>query len=350
MGSQEPGARLGRDSEGNISVSPFTLPMSAALSEQARGLLAASLAREGGMADIPSPGSCASEEDYRQKVDAFRVQLDTMVAGPMTQHLLARYPVRMTDGEIGRVKVEEFEPESGARPGRVLINLHGGAFCCGAGTISRVESIPVASMGGYRVVSVDYRQAWEHRFPAASEDVASVYEELLKDYPAGNIGIYGASAGGTLAAQAAAWIIDKGLPVPGAIGVFAAGTAGAGDSDWFSQIGTGKHPPFGGWRSLNRREFGYFKGTSPDDPLVDPIRAPLEFRAKFPPTLFITGTRAFDLSPAIATHRALVQAGVEADLHVFDGLGHAFFYDAMTPESLDAYATILRFFDKHLGG
>jgi acetyl esterase/lipase len=68
----------------------------------------------------------------------------------------------------------------------------------------------------------------------------------------------------------------------------------------------------------------------------------------FPPTLIITGTRAFDLSPALATHRALVQANVDASLHVFDGLGHCFYYDASTPESLDAYNTMIRFFRMRL--
>lgn len=344
-----PGDRLERDSEGAISVQPFTYPLSAALSPQARGMLAAAFSRPAGAGDMPSPGNCASQEEYRQKVDAFRIQLDTMMAGPMTDRLLQAYPVRISQGEIAGVGVEEFEPEEGTRSDRVLINLHGGAFCCGAGTIGRIESIPVAHMGKYRVISVDYRQGYENRFPAASEDVAAVYEALLKEYPAKSIGIYGASAGGSLASQATAWIIDKGLPAPGAIGIFAAGTGGAGDSDWISQIGTGNHPPFHGWSGLRDSDIGYFAGSDPNDPLVDPCRAPVEFRAKFPPSLIITGTRAFDLSPALATHRALCQAGVDAQLHVFDGLGHAFFYDAMTPESLDAYATILRFFERHLG-
>ena len=78
------------------------------------------------------------------------------------------------------------------------------------------------------------------------------------------------------------------------------------------------------------------------------MRAPIEFRAKFPPTLLITGTRAFDMSPAIATHRALVQADVDASLHVFDGLAHCFYYEATSPEGADANQTIVRFFKRHL--
>jgi acetyl esterase/lipase len=93
---------------------------------------------------------------------------------------------------------------------------------------------------------------------------------------------------------------------------------------------------------------GYFSNTRQDDHLVNPNIAPESFRARFPPTLIITGTRSFDLSPALATHRALVQAGVDASLHVFDGMPHGFYYDATTPESVDAYNTIVRFFRKYL--
>lgn len=99
---------------------------------------------------------------------------------------------------------------------------------------------------------------------------------------------------------------------------------------------------------LARASVGYFSEASEDDPLVNPIVAPEAFRARFPPTLLITGTRAFDMSRAIATHRALVQAGVEASLHVFDGQGHCFYYAASSPEGADANQTMVRFFRRHL--
>jgi len=66
-------------------------------------------------------------------------------------------------------------------------------------------------------------------------------------------------------------------------------------------------------------------------------------------TLPITATRAFDPSPAIATHRALVQAGVDASLHVFDGHGYCFCYDTMGLEGRDAHDTMISFFWRHLG-
>jgi len=63
--------------------------------------------------------------------------------------------------------------------------------------------------------------------------------------------------------------------------------------------------------------------------------------------LAITGSRDSAMSGAIHTHAQLVKLGVEADLHVWEGLGHGFFYDPSLPESRDAYEVIARFFDRH---
>jgi acetyl esterase/lipase len=255
----------------------------------------------------------------------------------------------MQAGSIGGIRVEQFTPIGSHEQDRVLINCHGGAFYSGATHIGRVESIPVAHLGRDRVVSVDYRQGYEHKFPAASEDVAAVYAELLKSYPAGRIGIYGGSAGGCLTLQATAWLVDHGLPAPGAIGVLGSGAGGSGDGDYFSAIGTAATPPINAVAFRGSR-FGYFSNVDRSDRLVNALSGDKAFLAQFPPSLFITGTRSFDLSPAIATHRALFQAGVETELHVFDGMGHCFYYDTALPESLDAYDAVLRFFRRRLGG
>lgn len=332
---------------GTIKVPAFDLPLSAALSAENKAMLAKILG-SGARMGMPDCRKAQSDAEFKTAVDAFRSMLDSRVAGPMAERLLANFPVTIMPGQIGGVPVEEFTPLDGIDSERVLINLHGGAFLCGQIYIGRVESIPVAYHGKYRVVSVDYRQGYEHKFPAASEDIGAVYKELLKDYAPDKIGIYGTSAGGALAAQATAWIIEHGLPIPGAIGIFSAGTGGAGDGDYFAAIGVGEPAPVTFFAELAGAPVGYFSNTEAGNYLVNPNVADESFRAKFPPTLIITGTRAFDFSPALATHRALVQAGVEASLHVFDGLGHSFFYDAVTPESRDAYNTIIRFFKRHL--
>ncbi len=270
------------------------------------------------------------------------------------------YPVERKDVTIAGVHAYDYVPRDGvpaANRNRVLINLHGGGFMgCWPGC-AELESIPVASLGKVRVVALDYRQGPEHRHPAASEDVAAVYRELLKTYPAQNIGIYGCSAGGMLTGMSVAWFQRHGLPRPGAVGILCAGmtispTGFGGDADYTSAApGEARNPPpppAPQSGASDKSALPYFAGASTRDPLVAPASSP-EVLAKFPPTLLMTGTRSFDLSSTVHTHALLVKAGVDADLHVWDGMFHGFFYNVDVPESRDAFDVVVRFFDRHLG-
>ena len=262
------------------------------------------------------------------------------------------FAVEKKDQKVGGVHVYVYTPKSGIaakNKNRILINLHGGGFSgCWPGC-AELESIPVSAMGQIEVVSVDYREGPDYKYPAASEDVASVYQELLKTYKPKSIGIYGCSAGGMQTALSVAWFQAHNLPAPGAIGIFCAGAGGVfgGDAAYTAgPLGEARMAPPG--PPPTRVPLGYFSGTDPDDPLVAPVKSP-EVLAKFPPTLVITGTRGFELSAALYTHEQLVKAGVDAELHVWEGLFHGFFYNADVPESKDALNVIVKFFDRHLG-
>jgi monoterpene epsilon-lactone hydrolase len=274
------------------------------------------------------------------------------------------YPSDREDTKIAGVHVYVYTPKAGIsdrNKSHILINLHGGGFSgCWPGC-AELESIPVAGVGRVKVVAVDYRQGPDHRFPAASEDVAAVYRELLKKYRPENIGIYGCSAGGMLTAMSVAWFQKHGLPRPGAIGIY---SAGAGNPIGLSGIGGGDGAytatplgearlsmgtmPSGERRGGRGPSQGYLGGTDPADPLVNPITS-ADVLSKFPPTQVITGTRGMELSSALYTHEQLVRLGVEADLHVWEGLFHGFFYNPDVPECKDAYNVMVRFFDRHLG-
>jgi acetyl esterase/lipase len=69
---------------------------------------------------------------------------------------------------------------------------------------------------------------------------------------------------------------------------------------------------------------------------------------QFPPTLLIAGSRDFSVSSLYRTDLALTQAGVQTDLHVWDGMWHAFFVDPDLPESRQVYGVIVKFFARHL--
>jgi monoterpene epsilon-lactone hydrolase len=266
----------------------------------------------------------------------------------------ALYAVSRQDERIGGVHVNVYVPKSGIsarNQKRVLINLHGGGFSgCWPGC-AELESIPISALMHIKVVTVDYREGPKYTFPAASEDVASVYKELLKTYDAKQIGIYGCSAGGMLTAESEAWFQMHSLPSPGAIGIYCAGAGGFGGDSMYvsSPIGEARLAPAvaGGVRERGVPQLGYFKGSKPNDPLVAPINSP-QILAKFPPTLIITADRDIAMSDAIFTHEQLVNQGVDAELHVWEGLFHGFFYNADVPESKDAFKVMIQFFDRHL--
>ena len=322
------------DASGTVHAPALTVPVSSLLTPEAR---AAFIARY----TAPAPSGGGDIVGMRAAYDAFMFK-------PALEKWRAIYTVDIAHQTIAGVPVDVVTPTQGGDPrnkDRVLINLHGGGFVMGAGLLGQVESVPLAGRGRIKVISVDYRQGPENRFPAGSEDVAKVYRALLKIYPPENIGVYGGSAGGMLTAEAIAWFRREGLPAPGVIGLFASGgvIGGVADSSNLGRVLTGQPP-------LALTGGGvYFQGCDLRDPLVSPALYAEEM-SHFPPTLVVTGTRDFQMSNAVFTHAQLLKAGRQSQLLVQEGFGHGdFAMLAGTPESKDAYDIIWRFFDTHLG-
>jgi acetyl esterase/lipase len=346
-GAAPPGpAKVTADADGTVHVTDFAVPLSGFISPEAKKIEAGQIAGHGWplpSGPVTGPGPV---------IDNWRKAMDDQIFTPALERQKAAYAVDIRDETIAGVKTNVVTPKDGIAPknkDRVLINLHGGGFQMGAGPAQLVESIPVSAVGKIEVVTVDYRQGPENKFPAASEDVAAVYKELLKHYKPQNIGIYGCSAGGGLSAASVAWFQKENLPRPGAIGIFSSSAGGGqGDATYIAPILNGQPPPPLPTGEHGPTQYGYFAGVDRKNPLVSPVYFP-DVLGKFPPTLVLTATRDMAMSGAVYTHTQLVKAGVDAELHVWEGTGHCFFYSADMPESKDAYDVIVKFFDRHLG-
>ena len=143
--------------------------------------------------------------------------------------------------------------------------------------------------------------------------------------------------------------------MPGAVGILCAGSAAGesifgGDANYTAiPLGEGRGAPRPPAPDKEHEPpFAYFAGTSAADPLINPASSPQGLEA-FPPTLVISGTRSFDLSNAVYTHAQLVRHGVDASLHVWEGMFHGFFYKPDVPESRDCHDEIVDFFASRLG-
>ncbi len=225
---------------------------------------------------------------------------------------------------------------------RVLINLHGGGFISDSGSL--IEGIPIAYLTKMKVVSVYYRLAPENPFPAAVDDVVAVYKELLKTYQPRSIGIFGTSAGVTLTPEVAVRLKQLGIPLPGALGMFSTHPDFSRPTDsqqLFALNGfSGNIAP----KDPNLLpDDAYAAKTDRKDPVLSPLFADLH---GMPPSLLVTSTRDLLLSDTSMFHLALLHAGVDSQLLVFEALPHAFWYHFQLPETKEALDMMAKFFDE----
>ncbi len=270
----------------------------------------------------------AAEKEAHRVLDPLGVQVEaTKVAG------VSCY--RLTPKEIAP-----------GNENRLIVHVHGGAYVFNAGYAGAGEGILLAYATKTPVLSVDYCLPPDHPFPAAPDDILAVWKSVTADRDPGKIALAGTSAGGGLIMTTMLRLKELGLPLPAALFL---GTPGAdltktGDSHWVNA-------------ELDHA-LGHYEGRMEDcvklyaggrdlhDPLISPIYGDL---AGFPPTILISGTWDLLLSATVLTHRKLRQAGVPAELHVFEGMSHADYLSSFpAPESLDALNEIARFFDRHL--
>jgi len=274
--------------------------------------------------------------ERRARTDSWRAQ-DSAEARKL-------YPVNVEEATTAGVRTDIITPMTmpAENKNRVLINLHGGGFNSDSGSL--IEGVPISNLAKIKVVSVYYRLAPENPFPAAVDDVVAVYKELLKTYKPHSIGIFGTSAGAILTCEVAVKLKQLGLPLPGALGAFSslADFSRPGDSlQLFTLNGfPGQLQPVDP-QHLPDNE--YVAKTDRKDPVLSPLFADLR---DWPPSLLVTSTRDLLLSDTTIFHRALLRAGDESQLVVFEALPHAFWYHFRLPETREALELMAKFFDE----
>jgi len=257
--------------------------------------------------------------------------------------------VKVEPTAIAGVKAYIVAPEviPAANRNRLLLYFHGGGYVLRPGEAGIAEAMEMAGFGHFKVVSVDYRMSPDFPYPAAMDDAMAVYRAALKMAKPENIGIFGTSAGGSITLAMVLRARTEGLPLPGAI---APGTPWSdmtktGDSyftnDMIDNVLVSNDGFWGAAALL------YANGHDLKDPQLSPVYGDMH---GFPPTILTSGTRDLFLSNTVRVHRKMRQAGVEAELQVFEGLSHAQYYrDINAPETIDYNTEVAQFFDKHLG-
>ena len=230
---------------------------------------------------------------------------------------------------------------------KLLIHLHGGCYVFNPGESGTSEAIMMAGFGHFKVISVDYRMPPEAYFPGALDDAMTVYKTALKTTDPRNIAVFGTSAGGALTLQLMLRARQEGLPMPGAIapGTPMSDATRNGDSFYANEMVDNVLVSPDGF--CHAATVVYAHGHDLADPLISPVYGDMH---GFPPAILTTGTRDLLLSNTVRVHRKLRQAGVDAQLQVFEGQSHAQYqFNDQAPETKEAFGEISAFFDKHLG-
>ena len=253
-------------------------------------------------------------------------------------------PGTMGSARIYTVTSDSIPPE---HRDKLLIHVHGGCYVLFPGESGTGEAILMAGLGHFKVISVDYRMPPEGYFPAALDDAMIVYKEALKTHDPKDIGVFGTSAGGALVLEMMLRAKQMGLPMPGAIapGTPMSDVTKTGDSFYTNEMVDNVLVSRDGF--CDAATVVYAHGHDLKDPLLSPVYGDMH---GFPPAILTTGTRDLLLSNTVRVHRNLREAGVDAQLEVFEGQSHAQYqFDDRAPETKEAFGEITAFFDKHLG-
>jgi monoterpene epsilon-lactone hydrolase len=277
-----------------------------------------------------------------------KAPLDTSVDVPtlraIFEEVMRQVPVApdvrrtpITVGGIGALEVTI----DGTDPADVILYFHGGVYVIGsaAATVPLVSDL--ARRTATKVITVDYRLAPEHPFPAALQDARAAYEGLLEQgVDPDRIALAGESAGAGLAVATLVALRDAGKTLPSSAFLMSpyVDLTLSGES----LVNKAALDPILTPDGLRQRVTDYVADADPSDPYVSPIHGDL---AGLPPMLIQVGSHEILLSDAIRLAARAATADVAVTLDVVPGVPHVFqAYAAVLDEgnaALDRAATFV---------
>lgn len=293
--------------------------------------------------------------------------LCALVENPLVRGLLARRNHHWTDPhEVVREQVEratatmalaagvgvlplagadvrgEWVVPDGAPRDRVLLYFHGGGYVIGSCRSSRHLISKIVKASGMAALSVEYRLAPEHPFPAALEDAVAAYQYLLgQGYAPANIGLVGDSAGGALALAAMHHMRERQLPFPAAAVCLSPPTdfCGTGES-MVTRAHIDPLSPRPAWDYFQRL---YVGAHDPAHPLISPLYG--DFHG-FPPLMIHAGDHELLRDDALRVGAKARAAGVEVVCKAWPRMWHVFpALAGILPEARAALAELGAFLD-----
>lgn len=281
---------------------------------------------------------------------AFPAGIDVNEQRRLLRELTSSQPlpadVTVTAAALGDVPTAEITID-GIEPRHVVLYFHGGVYVLGDAVSAANLASQVGRRTGAKVISVDYRLAPEHPYPAAVGDALAAYEALLQNGIApSDIVFAGESAGGGLAVATLVNARDHGLPLPAA--AFVMSPYADLTLTGVTMKTKGEVDTLMSRENLEARVADYTSGQDAALGLISPIFAEL---SGLPPLLIQAGTHEVLLDDAIRLAQQAASADVEVTLDITPGVPHVFqtFYP-MLDEATAALDRAGQFLSAHLAG
>ena len=254
---------------------------------------------------------------------AFPVDSDVNEQRRLLRELLSAQPLpadlTVTAAALGGVPTAEITVD-GIDPRHVVLYFHGGVYVMGDAALAADLASQVGRRTHAKAISVDYRLAPEHPYPAAVDDALAAYEALLHDGVApGDIAFAGESAGGGLAIATLVNARDHGLPLPAAALVMSPYvdlTLAGATMETRREV-----DPLLSEEALRARIADYTSGHDAALGLISPVFADL---SGLPPLIIQAGTHEVLLDDAVRLARQAITADVEVTLDITPGVPHVF--------------------------
>jgi len=281
---------------------------------------------------------------------AFPVDSDVNEQRELLRQAISAQPlpadVTVTAAALGGVPTAEITVD-GIEPRHVVLYFHGGVYVMSDAFLAAGLASQVGRRTHAKVISVDYRLAPEHPYPAAVDDALAAYEALLRNGTApSDIAFAGESAGGGLAIATLVNARDHGLPLPAAAFVmspYADLTLAGTTMETRREV-----DPLLSRELLQARIPDYTAGQDAALGLISPIFADL---SGLPPLIIQAGSHEVLLDDAVRLAGQAASADVEVTLEITPGVPHVFqAYSPMLDEAGAALDRAGRLLSAHLVG
>jgi acetyl esterase/lipase len=281
---------------------------------------------------------------------AFPVGSDVTDQRRLLRELISAQPLpadmTVTAATLGGVPTAEITVD-GIEPRHVVLYFHAGVYVMGDAFLAADLASQVGRRTHAKVISVDYRLAPEHPYPAAVDDALAAYEALLHNGIApSDIALAGESAGGGLAIATLVNARDHGLPLPAAAFVMSPYVD-------LTLAGTTMETKRAVDPLLNRelllpRVRDYTSGQDAAVALISPIFADL---SRLPPLIVQAGSHEVLLDDAVRLAGQAANADVEVTLEITPGVPHVFqAYSPILDEAAAALDRAGQLLSAHLAG